>query len=73
MSSKESLKLYSKVRIISIKEVSLVTIKNNENNILNLAVATRNRVAKMRMNLKISQYLTKFTRLNKLGRSYILI
>ena len=50
-SSEKDLNLYSKVRNISDKEVSLVIVKDHVNNTLNLAVATQNRVAEMRLTL----------------------
>ena len=46
------MKLYSEVRNISNKKVSLVTIKYNSGNTLNLEVAARIRVFEMKMNLK---------------------
>ena len=46
------MKLYSEVRNISNKEVSLVTVKNHARKTLNLAVDTRNRNAEMKLNLK---------------------
>ena len=48
----ESLKLYDGVRKISSKDVSLVTVKDHAQNTLNLAVATKNRVAEIRLNLE---------------------
>ena len=48
----KSLKLYVDVKKIYIKDVSLLTIKYHAQNTLNLAVATKNRVAKMRLNLE---------------------
>ena len=48
----ESLKWYDKVRKISNKDVSLVTIRDHTQNTLNLAVATKNKVEEMRMNLE---------------------
>ena len=50
--SKESLKIYSKVRNILDKEVSLVTVKDHVKNKLNLVVTTQNRVTEMRLNLQ---------------------
>ena len=52
-SSEKYLKLFSKVRDISDKEISLITVKNHVKNTLNLAMATQNRVSKMRLNLRI--------------------
>ena len=46
------MKLYSKVRNISRKEVSLVTIKDHAKNNLNLVEATQNRVVEMRLNMQ---------------------
>ena len=48
----ESLKLYVEVRKISSKDVSLVNVRDHTQNTLNLAVATKNRVAEMRLNLE---------------------
>ena len=48
----ESLKLYADVRNISSKSVSLVTVKNHAKYTLNLAVAIKNGVAEMRLNLE---------------------
>ena len=42
---KESSKLYSKVRNISSKEVSLVTVKDHTRSTFNLVVSTKNRIA----------------------------
>ena len=52
ISSKKSSILYSKVGNISSKEVSLVTVKDHTRNPLNLVVATMNKIAEMRLNLK---------------------
>ena len=46
-----SIKLYDVVRKISSKDFSSVTIKDHAQNNLNLAVSTKNRVIKMRLNL----------------------
>ena len=48
----ETMKLYAEVKKLSSKDVSLVTVRDQEKNILNLAVTTGNKVAEMRMNLK---------------------
>ena len=48
----EYLKLYADVRNMSIKIVSSVTVKYHAKHNLNLAVATKNRVAEMRLNLE---------------------
>ena len=50
--SKESLKLYSKFRNISNKEVSLVIVKSHVRNTLNLVVATINKIVELKLNLK---------------------
>ena len=52
ISTNESLKLYDDVRKISIKDVSLVTVRDHDQNNLNLAVVTKNKVVEMRMNLE---------------------
>ena len=52
ISMNESLKLYADVRKISNKDVSLVTVRDHTQNTLNLAVATKNRVAVIRLNLE---------------------
>ena len=49
---KEKLKLYDEVRKLSSQDVSLVTVRDQTKNTLNLAVTTGNKVAEMRMNLK---------------------
>ena len=46
-----SLKLYADVRKISRKDVSLVTVRDHNQNTLNLAIATKNKVVEMRMNI----------------------
>ena len=51
ISSKDSFKLYSEVRNISNKDVSLLTIKDHDRDTLNLAVAPKNRIHDMRLNL----------------------
>ena len=51
VSFEKALKLYSKVRKISDKEVSLVTVRDHAKNTLNLAVTTQNRVTEMRLNM----------------------
>ena len=43
--------IYTKVRNISDKDISLVTVKDHVKNTLNLTVATQNRVIEMRFNL----------------------
>ena len=48
----EYFQLYSGVRNISNKDISLVTITDHAKNTLNLAVATKNKVAEMRLNLE---------------------
>ena len=48
----EYFKLYAYVRKMSSKIVSLVTVKDHAQNNLNLAVATKNRVPEMRLNLE---------------------
>ena len=48
----ESLKFYVDFGKMSSKNVSLVTFKDHAKNTLNLAVATKNKVAEMRMNLE---------------------
>ena len=48
----ESLKLYVEVSKISNTDVSLVTIRDHTQNTLNLVVATKNKVAEIRMNLE---------------------
>ena len=52
MSTNECLKLYVDVRKISSKDVYLVIVSDHVQNTLNLAVATKNKVAEMRMNLE---------------------
>ena len=52
VSTNESLKLYDDVRKISSKDVALVTVRDHTQNTSNLAIATKNKVAKMRMNLE---------------------
>ena len=47
----ESLKLYEDVRKYCSKEVSMVSVRDHKKNTLNLAIASRNRVAEMRINL----------------------
>ena len=49
---KESSILYYEVKNISSKEVSLDNVKDHSKNTLNLAVATKNRIDEMRLNLK---------------------
>ena len=46
------MKLYSEVRNISNKEVSLVIVKYHARNALNIAVATKNSIDEMKLNLK---------------------
>ena len=48
----ESLKMYVDVKKISNKDVALVTVRDHVKNNLNLARATKNKVAKMMMNLE---------------------
>ena len=57
ISLKEFSKPYSKVRNISSKEVSLVTVKDHTTHTLNLAIATRDKIVEMRLNLKAIQCL----------------
>ena len=45
----EALKLYAKVRKISNKDVSLVSVKDRSQNTLNLAIEKKNKVDKMKM------------------------
>ena len=52
VSTSESLKLYADVKKISSKDVSLMIVRDNIQNTINLAVATKNKVAEMRMNLE---------------------
>ena len=49
---KKTLNPFPKVMDISDKEISLVTVKDHVKNTLNLAVATQDRVSKMRLNLQ---------------------
>ena len=51
ITSQETLKLYSKVRNISNQGVSLVSVRNYVHNTLNLALASKNRVVELKMNL----------------------
>ena len=48
----EKLKLYDEVRKLSSQDVSLVTIRDQAKNTLNLVVTTENKMAETRMNLK---------------------
>ena len=48
----ESFQLYLDVRKISNKDISLVTVTYHAKNTLNLAVATKNKVVEMRLNLE---------------------
>ena len=52
IASKESLKLYSEVRKISSQDVSLIIVRDYSENTLNLTLATKNWVAKMKRNLE---------------------
>ena len=52
MPTNESLKLYANVRKISSKDVALVTVRYHTQNNINLALATKNKVAETRMNLE---------------------
>ena len=52
MSTNESLNLYADVVKISSKYVSLVTARDHTQNTLNLTIATKNKLAEMRMNLE---------------------
>ena len=47
----ESLKLYAYVRKSCSKEVSLIYVRDHKQNTLNLAIASRNIVAEMTVNL----------------------
>ena len=47
----ESLKLYEDVRKYCSKEVSMVSVRDHKKNTLNLAIASRNKVAEMKINL----------------------
>ena len=51
ITSEETLKLYSKMRNISNKNVSLVSVRDYAQNTLNLALENRNRVTEVKMNL----------------------
>ena len=48
--SKKSLNIFPKVRDISDKKISLITIKGHVKNDLNLVVSTRDRVSEIRLN-----------------------
>ena len=50
--SKEALELYNEVRKLSSQDVSLVIVRDQDKNTLNLVVTTWNKVVEMRMNLK---------------------
>ena len=52
ISSEESLKLYSEVRKSSTQDVSIIVVRDYSQNTLNLALATKNTVAKMKMDLE---------------------
>ena len=52
ITSKETLKLYLEVRKISNQDVSLVFVRDYSQNTLNLALATKNRVVKRKMDLE---------------------
>ena len=47
----EYLKFYAEVRKDCCQEVSLVSVRDHKKNTLNLAIASRNRVAEMKINL----------------------
>ena len=51
ITSQRSLKLYSEVRNISNQDVSLVSVRDYIQNTLNLALASKNIVAEVKMNL----------------------
>ena len=48
----ESFNLYADARKISNKDVSLVTVRDRNQNTLNLAIETKNKVVEMRMSLE---------------------
>ena len=52
IASEEALKLYVEVRKIYSQDVSLFTVRYYSRNTLNFSLATKNRVAKMKMNLE---------------------
>ena len=52
INSEETLKLYSEVRKISNRDVSLIFVRDYSQNTLNLALATKNRVTEMNMSLE---------------------
>ena len=51
ITSQETLKLYSEVRNISNQDVSLISVRDYVQNTLNLALATKNIVVELKMNL----------------------
>ena len=51
ITSQRSLKLYSKLRKISNQDVSLVSVRDYIQNTLKLALASKNTVAEVKMNL----------------------
>ena len=48
----EKLKLYDEVRKLSSQDVSLLTVRDQAKDTLNLVLTTGNKVAELRMNLK---------------------
>ena len=71
-SSEKYLKLFVKVRDISDKYVSLITVKDHVGNNFNLALASHDKVSKMRINLQKIPVLDKI-HLYKKARDVIYI